>query len=85
MIYLGYCINRDGIQPVEGSARATHEAPAPTNVKELQAFLGMLNYYDCYLPNLSTVLAPPTNFWPRTLNGLGLKDRRQLLTKQREW
>ena len=38
--------------------RAIHEAPAPTNVKELQAFLGMLNYYACYLANLSTVLAP---------------------------
>lgn len=58
MIYLGYSINREGIQPVEGNARATHEPPAPTNVKELQVFLGMLTYYACYLPNLSTVLAP---------------------------
>ena len=32
--------------------------PAPTNVNELQAFLGKVNYYACYLPNLSTVLAP---------------------------
>lgn len=32
--------------------------PEPNNVKELQAFLGMLNYYGCYLPNLATVLAP---------------------------
>ena len=55
---MGYCTNRDGIQPVEGNVRATHEAPAPTNVKELQALLGMLNYYACNLPNLSTVLAP---------------------------
>ena len=59
VVYLGHRINRSGIQPVEGKVRAIHEAPAPTNyVKELQAFLGMLNYYACYLPNLSTVLAP---------------------------
>ena len=58
MIYLGHRINRDGIQPIEGKVRAIHEAPAPSNVKELQAFLGMLNYYACYLPNLSTILAP---------------------------
>ena len=58
VVYLGHCINRSGIQPVKGKVNAIHEAPAPTNVKELQAFLGMLNYYACYLPNLSTVLAP---------------------------
>ena len=58
VIYLGHRINKDGIQPIESKVRAMQEAPAPTNVKELQAFLGMLNYYACYLPNLSTVLAP---------------------------
>ena len=58
VIYLGHRINRDGIQPIEGKVRAIREAPAPSNVKELQAFLGMLNYYACYLPNLSTILAP---------------------------
>ena len=51
-------INSDGVQPVESKVRAIDEAPAPTYVKELQAFLGMLNYYACHLPNLATVLAP---------------------------
>jgi len=58
VIYLGHRINSDGIQPVESKVRAIHEAPAPTNVKEIQAFLEILNYYACYLPNLATVLAP---------------------------
>ena len=58
MIYLGHRINRGSIKPIEGKVRAIHEAPALRNVKELQAFLGMLNYYACYLPNLSTILAP---------------------------
>ena len=40
------------------SGRKSESHPAPIKVKELQAFLGMLNYYACYLPNLSTVLAP---------------------------
>ena len=56
VVYLGHRINRSGIQPVDGKVRAIHEAPVPTNVKELQGFLGMLNYYACYLPNLSIVL-----------------------------
>ena len=49
---------KEGINICEGKVRAIHEAPVPTNVKELQAFLEILNYYACYLPNLSTVLAP---------------------------
>ena len=30
----------------------------PTNVSELKSFLGLLNYYSKFLPNLSTVLTP---------------------------
>ena len=51
--YLGHRINGDGIQR---KIRAIHEAPVPTNVKELQAFLGTLNYYAGHFPKLSTVL-----------------------------
>ncbi|XP_021370583.1 uncharacterized protein K02A2.6-like isoform X2 [Mizuhopecten yessoensis] len=56
--YLGHRITGEGMQPIEVKVRAIKDAPAPRNVKELQAFLGMLNYYACYLPNISTVLAP---------------------------
>ena len=35
-----------------------HEAPAPKDVSQLKSFLGLLNYYCKFLPNLSTTLAP---------------------------
>ncbi|XP_059201274.1 uncharacterized protein K02A2.6-like [Centropristis striata] len=56
--YLGHVLDERGIHPSEEKVRAIHEAPAPTNVKELQAFLGLLNYYGRFLPQQSTVLAP---------------------------
>ncbi len=34
------------------------KAPAPTSVAELRAYLGPLNYYYRFLPNLSTLLSP---------------------------
>ena len=56
--YLGYVIDAHGLHPVQEKVRAVQEAPAPENVSELKAYLGLLTYYSKFLPNLSTVLAP---------------------------
>ena len=37
---------------------AIRKAPEPTNVHELKSYLGMLNYYSKFLPNLSHELSP---------------------------
>ena len=34
------------------------DAPQPKNVKELRSFLGMMNYYRKFIPNLATILQP---------------------------
>ena len=56
--YLGHRISSDGLHPTPDKIRAISEAPAPTNVPQLCAFLGMVNYYAKVLPRLSSVLAP---------------------------
>lgn len=56
--YLGYKIDEAGIHPLPDRVRAISEAPTPTSTTELKSFLGLLNYYGRFLPNLSTVLAP---------------------------
>ena len=56
--YLGHKISDKGLQPTEGKIKAIVEAPAPQNVSQLKAFLGMLNYYTKFLPNISSRLAP---------------------------
>lgn len=58
VIYLGLKIDQTGIQPVPEKVKAIQEMPQPTDVKQLQAYLGMVNYYSRFLPQLSTVLAP---------------------------
>ena len=55
--YFGHTISAKGIQPTTKKIRAILEAPPPTNVSQLKSFLGMLNYYGKFLPNLSTHLA----------------------------
>ncbi len=44
--------------PLPDKVRAICDFPKPTNVKSLQEFLGMLNYYHRILPNLASTLAP---------------------------
>ena len=56
--YLGHQISQKGLHPTKDKVRAIVEAPAPCNVTQLKSFLGMLNYYNKLLPNLSTLLAP---------------------------
>ncbi|XP_064488489.1 uncharacterized protein K02A2.6-like [Ornithodoros turicata] len=56
--FLGFHINAKGIQPSKSKVAAIHNAPEPTNKKELQAFLGLVNFYERFLQNKATLLEP---------------------------
>ena len=53
--YLGFKISKE---PTAGKIKAVKSSPAPTNVSQLRSFLGVVNYYGKFLPDLSTLLAP---------------------------
>jgi len=56
--YLGHVVDEEGIQPTEEKVKAIKKAPAPTNVPQLRSFLGLINYYHTFLPNLAATLTP---------------------------
>ena len=56
--YLGHKIDAEGLHPLADKVTAIQEAPPPTNVQELRAYLGLLTYYNRFLPNMSAVLSP---------------------------
>uniref|UniRef100_A0A671QI42 Reverse transcriptase RNase H-like domain-containing protein n=1 Tax=Sinocyclocheilus anshuiensis TaxID=1608454 RepID=A0A671QI42_9TELE len=56
--FLGFRVDKDGIKPTCEKVEAIQKAPPPRNKTELQAFLGLLNFYSCFLPNKATVLEP---------------------------
>ena len=56
--YLGHEIDATGIHPMSEKIRAIKEAPLPKNVTDLRAFLGIVNYYAKFYPNLSATLSP---------------------------
>ncbi|CAI5689533.1 unnamed protein product [Oreochromis niloticus] len=67
--YLGHIIDAAGLHKSTEKVRAVMEAPAPADVSQLRSFLGMLNYYGRFIPDLATVLKP--------LN--------ELLSKEKKW
>ena len=56
--YLGHRIDQHGIQALPSKVEAITNAPEPKNVPELRSFLGLLNYYGKFIPNLSSILHP---------------------------
>ena len=56
--YLGHTISSEGLRTSDAKVQAILQAPAPKNVAELRSFLGLVNYYGKFLPNLATILSP---------------------------
>lgn len=49
-------MSKEGIRPQLKKLDAVKEARAPNNVTELKGYLGLLNYYGKFIPNLSSEL-----------------------------
>ena len=56
--YLGHEISAEGLHTTKTKMKAIVGAPSPRNLTELRSFLGMINYYGRFLPNLASTLAP---------------------------
>ena len=56
--YLGHVISAEGLRTSDVKVKAIVDAPAPRNVTELRSFLGLVNYYGKFLPDLATTLSP---------------------------
>ena len=77
--YLGHQISVQGLQPTEDKVRAIKAAPVPTDVTQLCSFVGLVNFYGKFLPNLSSVLAPLYALLQKVPNGNGELSKRKLL------
>ena len=56
--FFGCLYDANGVHPDPGKVNAVHALPAPTNVSELQEFLGLVTYLSPFIPGLSTLTAP---------------------------
>ena len=56
--FLGHTVSSDGIAPLSSRCTAIQEFPKPTTQRQLREFLGMINYYNRFIPRCSLLLQP---------------------------
>jgi len=55
---LGLKFSEKGVEPDEDRIKAILELKSPTNLKELQSLLGMVNYLKAFIPNMADIVEP---------------------------
>ena len=56
--FLGHHISQQGCSSRKAKMDAIQSFPPPTDSKQLQQFLGMINFYRKFLPNRAALLKP---------------------------
>ena len=58
VVHLGYVFDENCVHPDKDKIKAIIDAPRPMNVKEVQSFIGLCNFYNRFNRNFSDVFAP---------------------------
>ena len=56
--YFAFVVDRDGIHPSPRKVQAIQEVPVPENPTDLKSFLGLMNYYRRFVPDMATLTHP---------------------------
>ncbi|BHF62815.1 hypothetical protein SprV_0200580100 [Sparganum proliferum] len=59
--FLGHHVDAQGLRPLSSKVEAIRDFPPPTSKRQLQRFLGMVNFYRRFLPNCADFMLPLTN------------------------
>ncbi|GBG63140.1 hypothetical protein CBR_g36909 [Chara braunii] len=59
--FLGYVVTRGGLRPDSIKVAAVKEAPVPTSLTKVRAFLGLASYYRRFIKGFAAIERPLTN------------------------
>ena len=56
--YLGYRVGRGNVRPQDSKVSAIRDWPRPTTKKQVKSFLGLVGYYQRFIPGFATMASP---------------------------
>ncbi|GBG81315.1 hypothetical protein CBR_g31990 [Chara braunii] len=59
--FLGHVVTNQGLRPEPQKVAAVREAPVPTTITQVRAFLGVASYYRRFIKGFATIAGPLTN------------------------
>ncbi len=59
--FLGHLISSSGMEPLCKHVEAIQQYPRPADMRALQSFLGLVNFYRRYIPAAARILRPLTD------------------------
>lgn len=60
LVYLGYCVNENGIRPNDAHLNAIRNYAVPRSTKEVQRCVGLFSYFRRFIYNFSRIAKPLT-------------------------
>ena len=83
--YLGHFITKNTVTPLKDNLKSIIDFPTPQNRKQIRQFLGKMNFYGKYIPNVSIVLDPLHNLLRKDVKFDWSNDCKIALSKVKEY
>lgn len=82
--YLGHMISNNSIHPIKDNLISIRDFPIPKTQRNVRQFLGKINFYNKYIPNIAITLDPLHNLLRKGQKFLWTKDCQQSFDKMKQ-
>jgi putative transposase len=82
--YFAFVVSKHGIKPSPKKLEAIQKMEDPKSKKELQIWLGIVNYFRKFIPNMSTLSGPLTNLLAKDVPWNWTQECSEACTKVKE-
>lgn len=82
--YLGHMISNNSIRPIKDNLISIRNFPTPRSQKNVRQFLGKINFYNKYIPNIAITLDPLHNLLRKGQQFLWTKECQDSFEKMKE-
>ncbi|GBN71001.1 Transposon Ty3-G Gag-Pol polyprotein [Araneus ventricosus] len=83
--FLGFNLSENGIRPLPDKVKRVLDFPKPDTLTQLRRFLGMFNFYRCFIPKAAHILAPIVQFLEGHTNKKTFRSSVRKSSEQLKW